>query len=167
MILISFARFIVGVYLWFVCVSLIEFIDFHDIWTIVFGLCLILPGIWLFRRLGRLKEKKIYSVEQKEYSLVMVSNQLSDEMDEEEYESYVHPFENFMETCWDTGKINSDYEFTLEFWNRQENFPIVTHDPTFMVTTGHPDAKFEKKMQNPFVVTTNPVEVLQFLESHK
>lgn len=121
--------------------------------------------------LTKLIEKKAYGINQKEYGVVIVSDKIIEsyeEMDEAEFEKFVHPFEKETELFVNTEKVGFFYEYTLKQWNDmfQEEKP-VEQDPTFLVVTGNKDAKLFKAMTNPFLVASKPSEVVRFLEEHR
>ncbi|USK68812.1 hypothetical protein [Peribacillus asahii] len=118
--------------------------------------------------LTRYIEKRAYDVHQKDYGIVIISNEwmTSNKFDSEQ-ESAVQPFENEVITFFDTGKVSETFAYTLADWNERKGVVRISQDPTFLVISGNGNAIRKKAMRQPFVVTSNSAEVLQFLESYK
>ncbi|MGM9985973.1 MAG: hypothetical protein ACI35O_01975 [Bacillaceae bacterium] len=113
--------------------------------------------------------KKAYSIRQKEYGIVIISDQWLDFTGEEEkYEDETAmPFYNEVMTFYDTNKVSFIYTYDLESWNTNEAYTHISHDPTFVVITDNEDADRDKANQQPFLITSRPIEVVEFLERDK
>lgn len=113
-------------------------------------------------------EKVAYKVHQKHYAVVIVSNEW-DEYNklEEDQDLSERPLNEQENVFFETGKVSTTYALNLLGWNEKRDVVSITEDPTFLVISDNFNAKSEKAMQKPFVVTSNPKEVLQFLERNK
>ena len=113
-------------------------------------------------------EKVAYKVYQKNYAVVIVSNEWDEynklEEDQDWSEQTLNEEENVF---FETGKVSQTYVFNILEWNEKRDVVSITEDPTFLVISDNFNAKSENAMQKPFVVTSNPKEVLQFLERNK
>lgn len=167
--MISIVRFLLGVYIWLIGVSMIEFVASGEWFTVAFSVILVLPALWGYRKLGKFREKKTYGESQKEYGIVIVSELIKDpwEMDDEEYEEYNPPFENFVNACVEMGNVSREYQFTKDQWNSRSEYPAVDGETAYMVVTDHPDAKYEMVMRLPLYVSNSPADILRFLEEHR
>jgi len=118
--------------------------------------------------LTRYIEKRAYNIHQKDYEIVIISNEWMDSNQfDGEQESNVQPFENEVITFLDTGKVSATFAYTLADWNERKEVVHISQDPTFLVISGNGSASTKKAMRQPFVVTSNSMEVLQFMENNK
>lgn len=122
--------------------------------------------------LSNLIEKKAYDIHQKAYGIVLVSDKIfedCEEMGETEFEMFFHPFGQEAVLNYETGNVGFFYQYSLKEWkdkSREEGNP-VEQDPTFFVVTANKNAELIKSMKNPFLVSSKPAEVVQFLEGHR
>lgn len=151
-------RFLLGLYMWFMIIVFFKFMSDQDIMPMMMVVILELPAIWLYRKVGKMKKRKAYALPQKEYGLVMII--------EEPDEESLAIREPLIERCWDTGKLMADYVFSSEEWNQQKKVIPLQQFPTYLLISEHPYSDHEECLQNPFLVTTQPAEILDFLFHH-